>query len=93
MYEDPNKTRRDVGGYEPDCNVTTGEEIPQPAEGLDWTKITVLSLITGLTLVGNFLVILAIVARNMKITRQAAHRKATPIKYVLKLPASYTACF
>ena len=92
MYEDPNKTRRDVGGYEPDCNVTTGEEIPQPAEGLDWTKITVLSLITGLTLVGNFLVILAIVARNMKITRQAAHRKAAPIKYVLKLPASFTAC-
>ena len=90
MFEDPNKTRRDVGDHDPDCNVTTGEEIP-PAEGLDWTKITVLSLITGLTLVGNFLVILAIVARNMKITRQAAHRKATPIKYVLKLP-SYTAC-
>ena len=37
---------------------------------VDMTKIVVLSIISLLTLIGNCLVILAIVARNIKITRQ-----------------------
>ena len=38
-------------------------------EPLDVTKVTVLSFITIMTLIGNCLVILAILARNVKITR------------------------
>ena len=43
---------------------------PEMELEVDMTKIVVLSIISLLTLIGNCLVILAIVARNIKITRQ-----------------------
>ena len=44
------------------------DEWVEPMEP-DWTKTTIMSVIAALTLIGNCLVILAIVARNVKITR------------------------
>lgn len=61
-----------TGDFGLECFNSSAAQCPPEEEyheELDLTKITVLSLMTVLTVLGNCLVILAILARNVKVTR------------------------